>query len=450
MRVNMSIKIVVATGIVMTAIMSPAPATVTPQPAVDCSVELDQSVRPAYEHQKAIIKVGLNGKSFSNAAVRPPVNLSIALDRSRSMTEDKLAKVKDAAIAAVRKLGPNDIFSLVVYAQNVETVIQAQNVRDVEAISARIKSIGPTKGNTSLFGGISLAAHEIRRNPGKEFIRRIILMSDGKANAGPSGEDDMGRLAHALKKEGISVTTVGVGNDYNEDLMTVLAAKSDGNTYYVKVTDDLPRIFTAELGDVLSVIAKNVMVSITCPEGVKPVSIINMDGKIQGNNITLGMNQVYGGQQKYALVEVEIPQSQATGTMQLANATVTYDNALTHEAENANAHADVTFSQKQQEVAQSLNKPVQNTYYINSAATAQDNAIELVDEGKLLQAAEELRRNSRMLRWNGTMNNDTQLIQTADEMDIQAEQVGQKGIPSEQRKSWRAKGYQIRQQQLAQ
>ena len=67
-------------------------------------------------------------------------------------------------------------------------------------------------------------------------------------------------MGAALLKESISVSTMGVGLDYNEELMAGLAARSDGNTYFVENSEDLTRIFAAELGDVLSVVARDVTV----------------------------------------------------------------------------------------------------------------------------------------------------------------------------------------------
>jgi len=117
-----------------------------------------------------------------------------------------------------------------------------------------------------------------------DYIHRIVLLSDGASPmVGPRTPDDLGRLGAALIKENISVTTVGVGTDYNEDLMARLAQKSDGNTYFVESGYDLPRIFAAELGDVLNVVARRVKVTITLPENVKPVNIIGREGRIKGN-----------------------------------------------------------------------------------------------------------------------------------------------------------------------
>lgn len=91
----------------------------------------------------------------------------------------------------------------------------------------------------------------------------------------------------ALIKEGISVTTIGVGTDYNEDLMTRLSQRSDGNSYFVESSPDLPQIFRTELGDVLSVVARKVKVMIKCPDGVRPLNIIGREGRIREHSAEL-------------------------------------------------------------------------------------------------------------------------------------------------------------------
>ena len=141
------------------------------------------------------------------------------------------------------------MFSVIVYDHHVKTIVPAQSARNVEWIESRIRGIGPG-GNTALFGGVSQGASEVRKNLSNRYVHRIILLSDGLANVGPSSPEDLGRLGAALIKEGISVTTIGVGTDYNEDLMARLSQNSDGNTYFVESGRDLPRIFAAELGDV--------------------------------------------------------------------------------------------------------------------------------------------------------------------------------------------------------
>ena len=306
--VKTNLKLVIITLISAVSIgwfLDAVPASGISDPQVICRVEIDRKVLPVNGSQRGIVKVTLDAPPPPESKVRPAVNLAIVLDRSGSMTGDKLSKAKEAAIEALRRLSPEDIFSLVVYDHNVRTIVPAQSAGNVEWIEGRIRNIR-SGGNTALFGGVSQGAAEVRKYIGSPYVHRVILLSDGLANVGPSTPDDLGRLGTALIKENISVTTVGVGTDYNEDLMTRLAQNSDGNSYFVESSYDLPRIFASELGDVLSVVAKKVQLRIDCPEGVRPIGIIGRQGRIRGRSVELYMNQLYGSQEKYALVEVEI------------------------------------------------------------------------------------------------------------------------------------------------
>lgn len=165
-------------------------------------------------------------------------------------------------------------------------------------------------------------------------MNRIILLSDGIANIGPSSPEDLGRLGTALSKEGISVTTVGVGLDYNEDFMTRLSQNSDGNTYFGESSRDLLNIFAAELSDVLNVVAKDIRLTIVCEEEVKPISIIGREGRIRGQEIQFSMSQLYGNQEKYVLIEVELPAGKDGNQMDVASATVSFQNPFTQQKKN--------------------------------------------------------------------------------------------------------------------
>src|SRR5690606_15512664 len=134
-------------------------------------------------------------------------------------------------------------------------------------IEAKIRAITP-RGMTALYGGVNQGAAEIRKHLDGTFVHRVLLLSDGIANVGPSAPADLERLGQALARENIAVTTIGVGLDYNEDLMTRLARASDGNTYFVEASQDLPRILAAELGDVLNVFARQVVIRIQFSDGV--------------------------------------------------------------------------------------------------------------------------------------------------------------------------------------
>lgn len=439
--------------IVTSSLMTASAESLQNDATIICRVETDKQVLLAGSSQTVVIKVTLDAlpldlipeTSKSNFR-RPPVNLSLVLDRSGSMSGSKIEKAKDAAIEALKRLGKNDMFSLVVYDHNVDTTVPAQSAQYTEGIMAQIRQIAPG-GNTALFGGVSQGASEIRKNLGKKYIHRMILLSDGIANVGPSSPDDLGRLGAALLKEDISVSTIGVGTDYNEDLMSRLSKNSDGNIYFVESSNDLPRIFTAELGDVLSVVARKIIITIEMAKDVRPIRVIGRDGAINNNKIELSMNQLYGGQQKYILVEAKIPESKSGQKMRIANAEVNYENPFTSNRVISKGSSVITFNESKDAVAKSANIEVVREYEMNINALAQEKAITLSDEGKKDEAVQALKESAAKLKSVGSAYNDDKLIKQAAELEIQADLIDREGMSKKDRKLLRTESHQIKTQQ---
>lgn len=424
-------------------------AAAAPDPAkVLCRVETDREIFYAGDPQNTVLKISLDAPAAPVHLSRPPVNISLVLDRSGSMSGTKLEQAKAAAIEALSRLGKNDVFSLVTYDDNAKTIIPAQHPTDIHRIAQIIRQI-QTGGSTALFNGVSLGAAEIRKNLEKDYVHRILLLSDGIANVGPSQPEDLGRLGAALIKEKISVTTIGVGVDYNEDLMTRLSQKSDGNTYFVESGNDLPRIFASELGDVLNVVAKQVKVIITLPDDVEPLAIIGREGRIIGRKIELSMNQLYGAQQKYALVEVKLPRSLPGSKIKIADAEVQYENPFNKTRETVQGISFATFSSDPALVEKSVNRGVVKEYQLNLKALSQEKAIQLSDEGKPREAARQLKESAVKLEALGRKFEDKELLKEAEDTAAQAEQIEEKGMSNKDRKVLRTKSYQMKNQQKA-
>jgi len=423
-----------------------APLAAAAETLVRCQVSLDRGALPAGVAQTAVVKVALEAPRAPRETERPPVNLALVLDRSGSMSGDKIAKAREAAIEALRRLGPRDLFSLVVYDHAVQTLVPAQHASDTAWIEERIRSIRPG-GNTALFGAVSQGAAEVRKHLGDHYVHRVILLSDGLANVGPSSPQDLARLGAALLKEGISVTTVGVGTDFNEDLMARLAEKSDGNHYFVESSVDLPRIFAAELGDVLSVVARKVIIEIDCPDGVRPLRIIGREGRIRGQRVEIGMNQLYGGQEKYALVEVEVPAGRARESIDLARVTCAYENALTTKSERSVTLAQAKYTASEVEVKKSASKEVYEAVVENEIAEARDKALDLYNTGKPDEAAAELRQTSEQLQRKAEEVGLGAVAAPAAALEADATEFRDEGLSSTRKKEIRSESFKVRTQQ---
>lgn len=440
---NLAFAIILVT---MVGLLAPIAGALAAGPLVRCDLALDRGVLPSGPAQSAVIKITLDVPVVPRASERPPVNLTLVLDRSGSMEGSKLEKAKEGAIEALRHLGPQDIFSLVTYNHEVETLIPAQSAANTAAIERHIRSI-TADGNTALYGGVSQGVAEVRKNLGRDYVHRLVLLSDGLANVGPSAPTDLARLGAALLKEGISVTTIGVGTDFNEDLMTQLAERSDGNHYFVEASGDLPRIFAAELGNVLSVVARKVVVEIECPEGVKPLRIIGREGRIRDNRVELQMNQLYGGQEKYALIEVQVPASRPDQKLELATARCRYENALTAKAESSTSRIGTRFSGQQEEVRRTANKGVQQAVVENEMAVSRDKALDLYNAGAPAAAAQELRQSGAALQKKNEALGFSDLAKDAATLDQDAKEFEADQLSSSRKKAIRSDSYKARSQQ---
>ena len=410
-------------------------------------LDVDRVVLPADSIERAVIKIGLDCLRLPRRESRPPVNLALVIDRSGSMGGDKIAKAREAALSAVRSLGPDDIISIIAYDTEVETLVPAQRVgraRGMEAAICRIEA----RGNTALHGGVAAGANELRKHiEDNRGVNRVILLSDGLANVGPSSPDELGRLGYSLMKEGISVSTIGLGLGYNEDLMARLALRSDGNTYFVENSADLSRIFAIELGDVLNVIARRVVIEIEFPEGVRPMHFVGRDGVIRGQRAEITLSQLYGGQEKFALVEVEVSPAKSGSECELARASVRYEDAANGRTTTLTAQRKVQFSSDRKVVISSADHRVQADYAANVLAVAKDQAIELVDKGRKDEASALIMKRTAELKTIGDVYSNTSVLTVAAAAAPEAERIKREGLDNAQRKSYRAESQQVRAQQ---
>lgn len=217
----------------------------------------------------------------------------------------------------------DDVVSLIVYGSEAVTYWPASRVGDGRGLHQAINRI-ETSGNTNLWGGVQLGAAELRRRLRGDFVHRVILLSDGLANHGPSSPAELAGLGTELRAEGIAVSTVGLGLDYNEDLMAGLARRSDGSTYFVENSRDLPRVFAEEFGDAMNVVARELIVEVVFPAGVRPLRVIGRDGNIGNQRAEVPMNQLYGGREQFALIEVQVEPGHEAESRELARAELSY------------------------------------------------------------------------------------------------------------------------------
>lgn len=383
------------------------------------------------------LKVGLTGFDLETAAKRAPVNVAIVIDKSGSMAGNKISHAKEAAKQALDRLGSADTVSVIAFSDKVEVIAPASSLSERDAVKAAIDRIS-SDGSTALFAGVSKGSEELRKNKKPNQVNRIVLLSDGIANIGPSSPQELGRLGAALSKEGITVTTLGLGLDYNEDLMTQLALKSDGNHAFISESRELADIFQREFGDILSVVAQRINVKIECAEGVRPVRVLGREADIRGQTVSLSMNQICARQEKFIMVEVEIPGGEAETDASVAEIRLSYDNPVTKISDTITTKSVARRVGDASLVSASTNKSVLVDVARLIGTEKEEMAVKLNDEGKHEEAMKAYTAAAAWCADNGKLLNSPALEKMGQEQ-IMRQQLFMNGgqDANTARKSWK-------------
>lgn len=413
---------------------------------VICKIEMDRSVLPSDSAQRAVVKVTLVApKTVKGDNEKIPANLAIVIDSSDSMQGEKLEKTKEYATQLIKKLSREDRFSVVNYGDSAETVIPN---RQAQITDKEVRQIQQIKGggNAALFAGLNQGATEVRKNLSENYVNRIILLSDGIANVGPNGANDLGRIGVSFAKEGITVTTIGIGTEYNEELMAKLSQGGDGNSYFVKTVDELPAVLESELVDITSVTAKDVKLEIKFNNGIKPVRVIGRTGAIENGIVKIAFKQLYSNQEKYVLIESDIEPHADKQVFKAVLAKAVYKDTLTSRLQESDNSMDIQFSSSIKDVDASVNGVVQREYNINLYAEEQQAALDYVKSGEKEKASKVMKTSSVRLKDAGEKLNDEVLIDNSVKAQQAAEQVDD-GFSAEKRKEMQIESYKTINQQ---
>jgi len=351
------------------------------------SPERDQVFKS--DNAEVIFDVNLEGRD-STSARHTPINLALVLDHSGSMEGAKIEKARQAACIAVDQLQPSDIFSLVQFDDQVDVLIPAQPVEDRERLKEIVNGIVPG-GSTALYAGVQEGAHQLAKYFDEKNVNRIILVSDGIANVGPSSPAELADMGRALREKGSSVTTVGLGDDYNEDVMASIAEASGANYYYVKDAEKLPGVFEKELGEVKNAVAQNLRVIIELPDGVEPIEIVGMpDVHFEGNKATVNLGSFYASQHRDLLVRCRVV-SPGADSAEIGRVHVAYTAPGDGKDRQADAVATVKFTNQQADADKSVDQSVATRVALAENSASRQRALELQDAGKYKDAADVLK-----------------------------------------------------------
>jgi Ca-activated chloride channel homolog len=227
------------------------------------------------------------------------------------------------------------------------------------------------------------------------MVNKILLLSDGLANVGPSQPADFVRLGRLLGRDGIIVSTIGLGTEYNEDLMAGLAKSAEGTHKFVAEPADLKRFFDLEFEDAQNVVAQAINIYFDLTPGVGPGRILGREAEIVGQRMHVRLSQIIADTEQSIVAAVEIPASIANGEKDLGVISVTLTDARGETVEFPGQVIRARFSASAVERTASTDQTVLRDVMVHEARAMNEAAIKLRDQGRAEEARRRFEQNAR-------------------------------------------------------
>lgn len=241
-------------------------------------------------------------------SVRPPMDVALVIDTSGSMAGAKIENARNAASTLVRSLKDGDIVALDSFSDNAKTLVPPTRLdaSSRERILHAIAGLVPS-GSTNMFDGLTMGEAQVAQAPASHSVRRVVMISDGIANVGPSSPETLGAIAQRGLRFQAQVTSLGVGNDYDERTLDALAVGSSGRLYHLSEPREMANILKGELALLDQTLASNAFVEIVPAPGVQLGGADGVRTEIgEGGSLRIPLGALHSGQHREALVRVRL------------------------------------------------------------------------------------------------------------------------------------------------
>ncbi len=356
------------------------------------------------------------------AQVRMPVNVSFVLDRSGSMKGDKIDRVRRAATMAIDMLDQQDTVSVVIFDHRTEVIIPGAPVQNRQDLKDRISRIRDA-GGTKIAPAVEKALREIEKDR-RGGIRRLLLLTDGQTE----NENECLLRAEDAGRIGVPITALGVGKDWNEDLLIEMANRSNGTADYIARPDEITEYFQNTVQRAQATVVHNTMLTLRLVQGVTPravwqvIPLIDNLGyqPISERAVNVPLGELESSQGRTLLIELLVDPKPA-GQYRIGQAEVTYDvPALNMVQEKTRADVLLTFANDQNQISQ-VNPTVMNIVEKVSAFKLQTRALQDLQSGDVAGATQKLKSAVTRLLSQG----EAELAQTMQNEIDNLEQQGQ-------------------------
>jgi len=235
---------------------------------------------------------------------RPPLNLALVIDRSGSMAGRKLSNARKAARFLAGELTTRDRLAIVAFDDEAQVVVPSTPVTDPQPFIAAINTIH-SGSSTALFDGWLSGAMQVAEHLDPTQLNRVLLLSDGQANQGLTNQKAIAAKVAGLTARGISTSSFGLGDGFDEDLMGAIASSGDGTLAFIESPAQLADLYTSELQGLASTHGKRVSIGIRTKNGAELLDLLNdLEATEQGN---FQLPNLRAGQELNVGMRLQIP-----------------------------------------------------------------------------------------------------------------------------------------------
>jgi len=260
------------------------------------------------------------------ATARLPLNFSLVLDRSGSMSGPKIKQLREAVRTLIGRLEPTDTVAVIAFNAHSDVLIPATTAGNRAALSDRVGRL-EAGGGTKMAPAMRAGLAEIAKALTPAVASRLIVLTDGQT----TGEDDCRAEADRVAAAGVPLIALGLGSDWNEDLLLDLARRTGelGDAFLMKGPEDVGPIFD-QVFTQMKVVAQDVAFRLLLVQGVEARRVWQVTplikditfGAVRGRTVTFGLPELAESGAAF-LVELLIP-PRNPGQYRFAQAQATY------------------------------------------------------------------------------------------------------------------------------
>jgi Ca-activated chloride channel family protein len=289
--------------------------------ALGLDLRLGNSQMPA-DGGEAWLQAGIQARTTESEEIAP-LNLALVIDASGSMdTPQKMPYVKESLRVFLRSLAVNDRVAIVTYSNHAQVIVPSQQVGDGAWIERTIERLG-TGGGTNLHAGMMMGLEEVARNYDVRRNNLVILLTDGIANEGVTDSYSIARDARDYNDRGIYLSTIGLGRDFNDALLSELAQQGKGNYHFIDSAEEMDKVFKEEASGLMQKVAENVSILLQPQPGVRIVGVTGYDGTPPSGPVELKLRDMGTGDSQVVLVHLDVD-ADRRGRRDLVDVTLRY------------------------------------------------------------------------------------------------------------------------------